>query len=60
MTVERLKELLQGMPDKAEVIIKHELVGDENTLECITYSIDGYKYTNGKKSDGIIVLHEVI
>ena len=60
MTVERLKELLQGMPDEAEVIIKHELVGDEHTLECITFSPQKYRYYNGDKSDGIITLHEVI
>lgn len=43
MTVLELKEKLDGLPDDALVMVKHQLIGNEHCIESVTYKKDDYR-----------------
>lgn len=55
MTVRELREKLEGLPDDTVVMLKHELVGDENYAETVNYKKDDYR----NPTDGVLWIGDV-
>ena len=49
MSVKELMELLDGVPEDAEIMVRHELIGDEHSAARIEYD----------KNKNIVWIHEI-
>ena len=60
MTVQELKEKLNGMPDDACVMVKHDLVGYEHYVEAIIYNEKDYwSDFRGIRKQGVVWIREI-
>jgi hypothetical protein len=55
MTVQELKQLLEQFPEDALVMVKHQLIGNENCIRSVTYEKDDYR----NPGNGVVRLGEI-